>query len=349
MAEYTENGSRKARYMRGVGLLSQRVDEGEFFYLHNAHGDVVQRTDFSGGIAKTYDYDAFGVEQGIDQTDPNPFRYCGDYFDLSSGTYYLRNRYYNPSIGRFTQQDTILSISREMPNGQEIIDPLSLNLYTYCHNNPIMYVDENGNWIHIAVGALVGGVIAGGINLATQLYQSGGDWSQVDGTKVLISTATGAASGALASTGVGLVGQIVGNAALGAASNAVDQTYEIMSDSYARSDYDLLDIGISGVIGGVAGFVGGPGGGTNAVKALSNQTIKRISNAVNYQLGQGATKEIQKALAYYVKSSSTLVYREIVKNVVKASGVGAAHELIKTAGLQDKAKNELLDYATSMR
>jgi len=75
VAEYTENGSRKARYMRGVGLLSQRVDEGEFFYLHNAHGDVVQRTDFSGGIAKTYDYDAFGVEQGIDQTDPNPFRY----------------------------------------------------------------------------------------------------------------------------------------------------------------------------------------------------------------------------------------------------------------------------------
>jgi len=45
VAEHTENGSRKARYTRGVGLLSQRIDEGEFFYLHNAHGDVVQRTD----------------------------------------------------------------------------------------------------------------------------------------------------------------------------------------------------------------------------------------------------------------------------------------------------------------
>jgi hypothetical protein len=87
----------------------------------------------------------------------------------------------------------------------------------------------------------------------------------------------GASSGALASTGVGLVGQIIGNAALGVTSNAVDQTYEIISDEFARSEYDLLDIGISGIVGGVAGLIGGPGGGTNAVKALSNQTIKRIS------------------------------------------------------------------------
>jgi signal transduction histidine kinase len=34
-----------------------------------------------------------------------------------------------------------------MPNGQKIIDPLSLNLYTYAHNNPIMYKDASGHWI----------------------------------------------------------------------------------------------------------------------------------------------------------------------------------------------------------
>ncbi|MBQ1554791.1 MAG: hypothetical protein IIZ68_04970 [Clostridia bacterium] len=38
--------------------------------------------------------------------DPNPFRYCGEYFDVESGAYYLRARYYGPSIGRFTQEDT---------------------------------------------------------------------------------------------------------------------------------------------------------------------------------------------------------------------------------------------------
>ena len=33
-------------------------------------------------------------------------RYCGEYFDNETGTYYLRARYYDPAIGRFTQQDT---------------------------------------------------------------------------------------------------------------------------------------------------------------------------------------------------------------------------------------------------
>lgn len=25
-------------------------------------------------------------------------------------------------------------------------DPLSLNLYTYCHNEPIIYIDLSGHW-----------------------------------------------------------------------------------------------------------------------------------------------------------------------------------------------------------
>jgi len=32
-----------------------------------------------------------------------------------------------------------------MPNEQEIIDPLSLNLYTYCWNNPVLFYDPDGN------------------------------------------------------------------------------------------------------------------------------------------------------------------------------------------------------------
>jgi hypothetical protein len=228
------------------------------------------------------------------------------------------------------------------------MDPQSLNLYAYCQNNPIMYVDENGHWIHIAIGALVGGAIGGVISVVSQAAQAGGDLSQIDMTKVLISTATGAASGALASTGFGLLWQMGGNVILGGASNAVDQTYEMMSNEYSRSEYDLFDIGISGAVGIAVGIAGGPGGGINAIKSLSNQTIKRISNAVNYQLGRGATKEIQKALRYYVKSSSTLIYREIIRGIFKAGGVSATHELIKGAGLQEKFKKELLEYASSL-
>ena len=45
-------------------------------------------------------YDAFGNEKDRVGADPNPFRYCGEYFDVESGSYYLRARYYDPSVGR---------------------------------------------------------------------------------------------------------------------------------------------------------------------------------------------------------------------------------------------------------
>ena len=90
-------------------------------------------------------YSAFGWEiVGVGE-DPNPLRYCGEYWDEETQTYYLRARYYDPVYGRFTQQDQVPYISRELPNGETAIDPLSLNLYTYCANNPITYCDPSGN------------------------------------------------------------------------------------------------------------------------------------------------------------------------------------------------------------
>ena len=54
-----------------------------------------------------------------------------------SGTIYLRARYYDSSLGRFTQQDGWEFAKPE--------DPLSLNLYTYCWNNPVKFMDPYGN------------------------------------------------------------------------------------------------------------------------------------------------------------------------------------------------------------
>ncbi|MCL1974687.1 MAG: RHS repeat-associated core domain-containing protein [Firmicutes bacterium] len=131
-----------ARYVRGIGLLMSDSAEGQRYFLYNGHGDVVQLANASGNIVKTYDFDAFGNERNSDPADTNPFRYCGEYFDRETGTIYLRARYYNPMVGRFSQQD-----------GWEfgkLNDPLSLNLYTYCMNNPVMLIDPSGHeydWI----------------------------------------------------------------------------------------------------------------------------------------------------------------------------------------------------------
>lgn len=64
----------------------------------------------------------------------NPFRYRGYYFDSESNLYYLNSRYYDPEIDRFISPDSIDYIAPECVNG--------LNLYIYCRNNPIRYIDK---------------------------------------------------------------------------------------------------------------------------------------------------------------------------------------------------------------
>ena len=129
-------------YVRGTNLLAKfskqsgNVKTDYQYYTQNAHGDVVNLTDSTGAITKSYKYDAFGVEQNVDDADDNAFRYCGEYFDAETGTIYLRARYYDPSMGRFISRDSYAG---------KIKEPLSLNLYTYCENNPILYMDSSGH------------------------------------------------------------------------------------------------------------------------------------------------------------------------------------------------------------
>lgn len=63
------------------------------------------------------------------KADTNPFRYCGEYQDLCSGLIYMRNRYYDPSIGRFITEDP----ARD-----------GLNWYVYCGNSPVTLFDPSG-------------------------------------------------------------------------------------------------------------------------------------------------------------------------------------------------------------
>lgn len=127
----------------------------------------------SNQLARSYDYDAFGVEKNPSSEDSNPFRYCGEYYDVETGTYYLRARYYDPRIGRFTSEDKVNFVKNKLPNGNEVIDPLSLNLYVYCVNSPLLLCDLSGlspeltqivqGAVMIGIGALsVAAVIATG-------------------------------------------------------------------------------------------------------------------------------------------------------------------------------------------
>ncbi|QNU68451.1 RHS repeat-associated core domain-containing protein [Ruminiclostridium herbifermentans] len=55
-----------------------------------------------------------------------------------TGLYYLNARMYDPKTARFLQEDTYLG---------DRSDTLSLNLYTYCANNPMIYYDPSGHFL----------------------------------------------------------------------------------------------------------------------------------------------------------------------------------------------------------
>ena len=63
-----------------------------------------------------------------------PFRYRGYVYDVETGLYYLRSRYYDPALARFLSADNIIGF----------------NLFNYCNNNPVCLFDANGkdpDWV----------------------------------------------------------------------------------------------------------------------------------------------------------------------------------------------------------
>ena len=72
------------------------------------------------------------MEENTTTSSVTPYGYSGEYTD-ETGLQYLRSRYYDPSTGRFTQEDTWLD---QGPN-----------LYSYCNNDPVNNVDPSGHLV----------------------------------------------------------------------------------------------------------------------------------------------------------------------------------------------------------
>ncbi|UHA74523.1 RHS repeat-associated core domain-containing protein [Paenibacillus sp. 481] len=107
------------------------------YYVTNGHGDVTEIRDSQGTVLNKYTYDIWGKPLVTDKEQvPNIFRYSGEYWDSATNLQYLRSRWYDPSTGRFTTEDTYEG---------KLSSPLSLNLYAYVENNPLIWVDPTGH------------------------------------------------------------------------------------------------------------------------------------------------------------------------------------------------------------
>jgi len=131
------------------GLLQYTIiNDNKYYYIRNIFNTIIGLTDESGNLITKYLYDAYGniidIIGNIALGNSNPFKYKGYYYDSEIKLYYCKTRYYNPELCRFISPDSIEYLNPESANG--------LNLYCYCYNNPIMYIDPNG---YFTIGSLV--------------------------------------------------------------------------------------------------------------------------------------------------------------------------------------------------
>jgi len=129
-------------------------------------------------------------------------------------------------------------------------DPQTLNRYSYCINNPIIYTDPNGQFfIEILIGAVIGSAIGAGVSAAT-----GGD--------IAMGALTGAIGGAIFG-GVG--GYIQGAAEAGQALSSVTQAglHAVAGATSGGINSAITggNIGQGMLIGGISAGIGKYAGG----------------------------------------------------------------------------------------
>ncbi len=159
------DGTIREYFTRGIGIagdVGSLVAETRFSggtatttYLHsNWRGDVVMATDTSGNVVGEYSYTTFGEQFSVTGTYTPRFTFSSKERD-ASGLVYHGFRYYSPVLCRWISEDPI----RESGG---------FNLYQFCVNNPVNFVDPDGDFAWVLAGnAIVAGTA---INFARNIY-----------------------------------------------------------------------------------------------------------------------------------------------------------------------------------
>ena len=192
---YDENGML-------YGLIKD--NSSKYFYVRDYLQNILGIVDQNGKLVVKYKYDAYGNSKGIEDTSGcnlgtrNPFRYKGYYYDDDTEMYYCKSRFYVPKWRRWLNSDSI--------NYLEPQNITCLNLFAYCNNNPVMYVDENGNmpkWLKITLIASIAAIaIASMVATCGMAAYGAGFLASMTATYMGASAAVSATAATAASIGV---------------------------------------------------------------------------------------------------------------------------------------------------
>jgi RHS repeat-associated protein len=152
--------TRTTTYTIGHDVIAQfSAAVGALVLLTDAHGSTRAVADAAAQVQQEYLYDAYGTLLNMQPANAlTSLLYSGEQFNPVAGLQYLRARWYDPSIGRFTRMD---------PYSGNVQDPLGLHKYTYANGNPVMAYDPTGLeslcevMVNMAVQSCLGNMLAG--------------------------------------------------------------------------------------------------------------------------------------------------------------------------------------------
>ena len=241
-------------------------------------------TDEDGNIAERRHFDPWGQPIKIEDGAGNILNkltlldrgFTGHEHLQTVGLINMNARLYDPALHRFLQPDNYV---------QDPFNTQNFNRYGYCLNNPLVYVDENGEFIITAliVGAIIGAYIGGSQANGTYNpfkwdFNNVDTWVGMVGGAVVggVSGGVAAYAGGLAAAGLaayGITGGVIGGAVVGVTSGLVGGFISggFMSQLPGGNGKFWSSAGW----GALSGFVGGAilGGATGALTTPKGHNI----------------------------------------------------------------------------
>ena len=127
-------------------VYNSNGEEGKLLFLHRDQlGSIVAITDLNGKLVEARHFDAWGKVLSITDGNGNKLEnllldrgYTGHEHLASVGLIHMNGRLYDPTLHRFLMPDNYI---------QDPFNTQSFNRYGYCLNNPLVYVDQDGEWV----------------------------------------------------------------------------------------------------------------------------------------------------------------------------------------------------------
>jgi RHS repeat-associated protein len=262
------NGVCKKYVFAGSQRVAVKTNTGTWYYHPDHLGSSSIVTDNTGNKSEEIYYYPFGGTRTDTGSVSVKHKFTGQERDDETGLYYYGARYYDPQLGRFISADSIV---------QAPFDPQTLNRYSYCRNNPIIYSDPSGHdfgLTAILIGAAFGALSSGVLSV----------WD-------LLALALGAVTGAISGACFYGAGEIISNMAnQGAIAGVVEAQSmglgplgtAVLRDLGAKTAITTMGrMGIHAIAGGVSGAINtGITGGDIGMGALTGAVSGGIAKGL---------------------------------------------------------------------